>query len=379
LLGIDLLKDLHRLTMGMSLSESNEMPVKNWLVLLEGSLAGFQMNSVVQHQIESNPGAKVKVRKFHGARVHVFKIPLPGGDATQPMKVGLAKLGTTGVLAGDARSVKTFLSARTGKSPGLRANPKLSHVASRIPSGSTFWLAAVPERVVAKVKDLQKIPGLKNLPKLQGMLLSGRLDKDLMITGLAWAQDDQTARMLGDIVRGLVALVQFVPIEDPFAKKLVQSLRVQTDRRQVTVSATLSGDLIAKHAAAKGEPGEPIELRVVKGRLTIKTRQTLDVFIDGKKVGRTPMKRFKVKPGNHLLKLKNSDGKQIVAVKLEDKKDVIIIKNMPGGHDINVEIPNPLPVPPVSPLPPEELELPAPPEPPAPVEPLEPAEPVGPH
>jgi len=323
LLGFDPLKDLHKLTVGVTISDNENLPAEHWLVHAEGNLAGFQPDRLIESGEKQIPGMLPRNRKIHGVDVLVFKLPLPD-EQVKVMTVGVAFLGKQGIMAGDLKAVKATLAARAGKAPGLSANPKLAGLTGQLPKDATFWLAGVPAQIIKKIEKMRQktIPGLpNNLPEVAGLMLSGRVTRDLEATGLAFTEDLQSARVLGDIFKGLLALAQLVPVDEPLVGKLLSSLKVDIKDRAVKVSITLPGELIAEEKPmAAGARGH--------GSLSINTNPWSAVFIDGQKAGNTPLVRVKLKAGRHEIALENKEQgiQKKLKIVIEAGKETKIMK-----------------------------------------------------
>jgi hypothetical protein len=327
LLGFDPLKDLHKVTVGVTISDNENLPAEHWLIHAEGDLAGFRPDRLIESGEKQIPGMLPRNRKIHGVDVLVFKLPLPD-EQVKVMTVGVAFLGKQGFMAGDLKAVKSTLAARAGKAPGLSANPKLAGLTGQVPKDSTFWLAGVPTQIIKKLEKMSRkqIPGLPaNLPEVAGLMLSGRVTQDLEATGLAYTEDLQSARLLGDIFKGLLALAQLVPIDEPVVSKLLSSLKVDIKEREVKVSITLPGELIVEEEI---HPKDAKRKKGGKGKLSINTNPWSVVFIDGKKVGNTPLLRVKLKAGRHEVTLVNKEQgiEQKLKIVIEAGKETKIMK-----------------------------------------------------
>jgi hypothetical protein len=245
LLGFDPLHDLSTLTVGFSLSDNEEMPVEHWIVRIAGKFGKFNLPSLIEAKKKELKSFLLKTRTIQGVEVTLFRIPLDQ-DPKHMQTIGIARPADDTVLAGDLRSIERTLAAWAGKAPGLRANTKLMRMLSRLPTGTSFWLAGNVERVLKKVKGkLGKLPMMPDkLPEIEGLLLTASLANDLTISASAWAADAQSAGLLGDLLRGIAALAQLAPIEEPLVKKAVRSITVDSKDLQVSVSATLPAELL---------------------------------------------------------------------------------------------------------------------------------------
>jgi hypothetical protein len=335
ILGFNPLEDLHRVTLGVTISDNENLPAEHWLIHAEGDLAGFRPDRLIESGEKHIPGMLPRTKKIHGVNVLVFKVPLPD-EQVKVMTVGVAFLGKQGIMAGDLKVIKSTLAARAGKAPGLSANPKLATLTSQVPKDSTFWLAGVPTQIIRKIVKMgrKKIPGLPaNLPEVAGLMLSGRITEDLEAVGLAFTEDLQSARMLGDIFKGVLALSQLVPTDEPMISKFLDSLKVEIKEREVKVSITLPGELIAQEECCpkKKKPCCPEAAKRQSkgmGSLSINSNPWSVVFIDGKKVGNTPLMRVPATAGRHEITLENKKQgiRQKLKIVIEAGKETKIMK-----------------------------------------------------
>ncbi len=278
-LGFDPLTMLSRLSAAVSLSDDRQMPLEYWLVVGEGNLEGFKPNGIIDGLRQSmqvavkskNPKSKIDQKKIfgdvsktrlHGVEVWSVAIPAEKKKKTGSMMIGWAKLDDRTVVTGDMVSMRHFLAAKAGKSPGLMANQKLSKLGPLAAGKSSFWLAALPTEIMLKVDDIKESLGTANLPALDMVLLSGDMDKDVRATAVVWTADNESAKNLSDIARGLIALAQMVRTEEPLVDRLLRSLTVDTEERKVVVSVVLPGELLTKpdeleKALLKKSPRKP--------------------------------------------------------------------------------------------------------------------------
>jgi hypothetical protein len=245
ILGFDPLKDVERLTLGLAVTDDEEMPVKDWLLVLRGDFAGFQLDALAGLlEKEAGPeAAKLKTRteKIHGQEVRLIRVP----DKKVPMDIGFVRPSTNTLVLGSREYLRSYLSARAGKTRALSPATGLGKIASRIPKDASFWVAANPEHFAGHFDKKRSRHGhLKKFPQIENLLVSGRLDKDLYLTAIAQTADKETARNLGDACRGLLALARLLPHDEPKLTELVDRTSLNTSDREVTLKATLPGKWI---------------------------------------------------------------------------------------------------------------------------------------
>jgi hypothetical protein len=281
LLAFDPLKDLEQLTIGFSLADDERMPIRAGLIHLQGNLGAFQLVKLLEAVRQMAPQLPIKQQKIQGVEVATFEVPLEGQAKT--LELGIAQPDERSLLLGTPDALESYLAALKGKGPGLRANPRLSQLVTAVPKGTTLWLAAVPEQIIAKLKKLEKAEGLEkipfmpqNLPKLSGLMLTAEAGKDLKVSAVAFTEDAESTKLLADILRGLGALAQLAPVDEPLAREAIKSLSVQAADQKVVVTAMLSAELLAK--AAQAEDGDDGAEHLERIRLAAGEQKTLTVY-----------------------------------------------------------------------------------------------------
>lgn len=249
LLGFDPLKDVERLTLGLAVTENEDTPVKDWIIVLQGRFAGFKLDALTELlKKEAGPeAAKLKIRteRIHGQEVRLIQVP----DKKAPQDIGLVRPDTKTLVLGSREYLRSYLSARAGKTRALSTETGLGKVVSRLPKDSSFWVAANPERFAKHFEKKRARRGpIKKFPQIENLLVSGRMDKDLHISAVARTADEETAKNLGDACRGLLALAQLLPHDEPQLNELVDRTSIRTSDREVTLQATLPGKWIESHS-----------------------------------------------------------------------------------------------------------------------------------
>jgi hypothetical protein len=242
LLGVDLEKDVHRITMGFSVRDDEDQPVEEWLAVIEGDLKRFKPETARSVLEKEEKDLKLTTRKIHGVTVHTADIP------EEKMVVGLARLSDTRVVVGSESYLRSYLAARAGKAKALGTRSGLGRVIGDVPQDATFWIAARPEHLASQMDKHKNEKELRYLAEIQELLITGRMDKDLKLTLTARTKDDQTAILLGDASRGLVALARLLPHEEPRLRQLADTVKVKVGDRQVSMDATVQGEWLEEEA-----------------------------------------------------------------------------------------------------------------------------------
>jgi hypothetical protein len=293
-LGFDPRTDLQRVVLGGWLSENEKFPLGGFVMAFQGKFAKFQPEQLMGMAKDMLAGAaalgagdevsinadsdkkdwSVEIKKkdkggqgaaaapdvqiarkgLFGQTVFVADVPVPEAPGGR-MKLGLCKVDDQTVFLGDFNALKTTLAARQGKARTLKSGGELGRLTAKVPRDASFWLAMTPQTILERVKKIRpnevKLP--PNLPKVAGLLMSTRVDKDMRVDARAWASDKDSAKILADLVRGGVAMARLAATasEEPLAQKLVGTLQVETSDREVAVSAVIPAEVFEQAQAAK--------------------------------------------------------------------------------------------------------------------------------
>ncbi|NMB74242.1 MAG: hypothetical protein GYA21_03830 [Myxococcales bacterium] len=296
-LGINPLKDIQRLTLAATLPEKSEFSLtlsdedeqreparahghaakasasthiqlarQHFLVVAEGRLAGFKADEVLKlmRSVESPGGTPVESARIQGVPVSVLTLE----DEGQKIRLGLCRLDDGALVLGDLQSLEEMLAARAGQKPGLRDNPVLQSLIDGVKPDTMVWVAAPAQKILDSAREIRDLLKIGDRPlALRGLLVTSHLGSDLALRATVSTEDAQSAQVLSDIAKGVVALAQFAPVEKPQEKMILKSLKAESREREVTVAVTVPGELIREHAA-EGEAGvavvrtERIVLRV---------------------------------------------------------------------------------------------------------------------
>jgi len=319
-LGFDPMKDLQSATAGVTLSDNEDMPVEHWVLQLRGRLGKLDLEKVLKMQGAKAGGVEnfvVKTLSIHGTKVLSFRVPLDQ-DPKQMMTIGFAQPESDMFLAGDLQAIKRTLAARAGKATGLRANQSIMHVISRVPDGSSFWMAGTVQKILSELEELGNLPGLPaGLPKIDGVLLAGTLAEDIHVSATAWTPDKQAASLLGDILQGLLAIAQLAPIDEPLVKKVISSLGVETAEHQVSVSLTVPGELVMQHSPEKTEKTVRRLVMKIGDRRSVSFPGVESLLIENPKVADIDKRK-----GDRVSVKALGEGETTLCVKRKGKSDI---------------------------------------------------------
>lgn len=176
------------------------------------------------------------------------------GDGDQTMAVGFLAPGV--IAVGTADAVRGAVDARkSGRN--ILSNTELMRMVGDIDS-SNAW-------AVGRFDAMAKAGGLpgelqQKMPTLSWFSASGHLNGGISGTFKAEAQDEEAARNLRDMMRGIVAMVKLQAGGRPEMQSLVDSLQLGGEGRTVAVAFAVSADLIdtleQMHAQRSGRPAD---------------------------------------------------------------------------------------------------------------------------
>lgn len=336
-LGFNPLKDIQRLTLAATIPEGSALaltlsgedesrpPAKDrrragtasasahlplarlhFLIAAEGRFAGFKADKLIEAARAVKPDqVPVESLRLQGVAVSAVTID----DEGQKARLGLCRLDDSTLVLGDLQSLEEMLAARAGQKPGLSENPVLKALIEGVKPGAMVWLAAPAQRILDAAPELRRALKLGERPlSLRGFLLTTHFDRDLMVRATVSTEDAQSASLLSDIAKGAVALAQLAPVGDMLEKKIVSSLAAESSEREVTIRATIPGDLIREKAAA-GD-GEVSAIRIETRALVVE-------------VGKSARLSFK-----------SLGSAKVSRVVVEDPKVADVLMNGPDGFSI---------------------------------------------
>ncbi|RME24485.1 MAG: hypothetical protein D6806_09490 [Deltaproteobacteria bacterium] len=281
-IGFQPLRDISTVSMCATLDEKGtaDMPVKEWLIIARGNFEGFAPGRLAAVLgAVSKDSVTVRRRTIKGTEALVLRIPLEV-DTKRMEKVAIARPEKNLLMVGEPRALERALSVRNGKAAAVTANIALKPVLERIPSGATLWIAATTGQIIDKLKKAGKGLNLPaKMPDLEGMLLTVTLGNDIDVSAATRADDTESAKLLADIARGLIALAQLAPVDDPEVKKLLSGIRLEAKGLELLASIRVPGELVRREmteSRREEEEEKEIGRKVVKRRVKrIKLRLTL--------------------------------------------------------------------------------------------------------
>jgi hypothetical protein len=246
-LGLDPLKDLDRVVVGMSGKDETDF---KYLVVIHGTFDPDKLYKAAEAQtrLDADHFALVK----DGKDV-MFKYTPDNGNPLYGTVVDDKTL----VLSGDKKGIATALAVPPkGKAELGR---ELTGLIGKMDDKATLWVAALANGRLEKVKlkGPGANPGIQNqLGNLQTATLVVRVEKDVDLNiGLGMKDTDsaeEAGKTVGELLQTVKGALPFLAANEPKLKPLVESsktLKSEVKDRSVIITAKLAGaaigDLIA--------------------------------------------------------------------------------------------------------------------------------------
>jgi hypothetical protein len=185
----------------------------------------------IAHSIETEPPG-VAWRDVAGTTLYTF---VDAGHAAG----ALALLDDRTLVVGSETSVEQTVRNHAKGASALRSNAPLMELVARVKPGSTFWMVGDQ----SLLENLPRtIPGggdahSLNLPALRSLIVTGDLDPAVSFQATGEALDEASAKNLGDIVRGMLALVAMQG--KPELQQLISAITVTNEAARVHLSAQI--------------------------------------------------------------------------------------------------------------------------------------------
>jgi hypothetical protein len=128
---------------------------------------------------------------------------------------------------------------------GLKDDRDLLALVQSVRPGATFWTAG-DQSLLSQMPQGLPAPGggSLTLPGMRSLIVTGDLDPSVSFEAVAQAADENAARQLGDVVRGLIALATLQASQRPELQQLASALTVTTEASRVRVNGRVSYELL---------------------------------------------------------------------------------------------------------------------------------------
>ncbi|RLB57575.1 MAG: hypothetical protein DRI34_07435 [Deltaproteobacteria bacterium] len=272
-LGFDPFSDISAVSFCATLAENpaGEMPVDNWLVVVEGRFPGFEPGALASLLGDRGQDSfTIKRRRLQGTDTLQIRLPLDQ-DPRRMQTVAVARPDEKLLLVGQPRTLECALAARAGRVAGLWGNRALRPVLERIPGGTTLWVAAMPGHMFDKLKKAGAVTGLPaKLPELDGLLLTVTLGRDIVVSAATRASDAESARLLADLTRGLLAVARLAPLDDELVRQVLGSIKVEAKDLDLQASVRVPGELVEREMKLERQQRQKKRVQRIKLHLVMK-------------------------------------------------------------------------------------------------------------
>jgi hypothetical protein len=191
----------------------------------------------VAHALETQ--RDVTTRTHEGGPLYLFSAGGPGASA-------VAFLDDNAIVLGTQAAVEQTVTSHVQGRGGLKGNPELLALVQSVRPGATFWTAG-DQALLGALPQALPAPGgggSFTLPGMKSLVVTGDLDPSVSFEAIAQAADENAARQLGDVIRGLIALATLQASQKPELQQLASALTVTTDATRVRVNGRVTYELL---------------------------------------------------------------------------------------------------------------------------------------
>ena len=224
----------------------------SFLALVTGRFERYALSRA----IEARKG--VTAKKHEGVTLYLYQEGARGAS-------GVAFLDDETVLMGTQAMVESTVTNWAQGRAGLRDNATLVGLVERVRPGSTFWVAG-DQSLLADMPSSIPLPSQGSsgssrvqLPAVKSLSITGDLEPVLSVEATAEANDENSAKSLADVVRGVVALASLQAQQKPELQALASAVSVTTEAKLVHVSARVPDELF--EALWTGKPAPSAQVR----------------------------------------------------------------------------------------------------------------------
>jgi len=192
------------------------------LVIARGRFDPVRIESLMREQ-----GAQVD--QYRGKRLVSIK------DASHDAALAFAEPGL--LLFGAREGVRGALDAKAGGAAGIKANGEFMALVDGVDEG-TAWSVAKFDSISDRAPLPSAVVG--QLPPINWLAASGRIDSGLHGLVRAEARDEQSAQNLRDVVQGFLSLARLQSSRDPAYKGMLDSVMLNAQGKSVSLSFDLT-------------------------------------------------------------------------------------------------------------------------------------------
>src|SRR5690348_1477227 len=221
--GIKFDRDVDRLLVA-SVGSANAAPKDRSLVIARGRFDPVRIEGLMREQ-----GAQVY--EYRGKRVVSIQ------DATHDATLVFPE---TGLLVFGAREgVRAALDAQAGAVKGIDTNTEFMNLVHGVDDG-TAWTVAKFDELAQNAQFGTASAVMGQLPPINWLAASGRVDSGLHGLVRAEARDEQSAENLRDVVQGFLALARMQGTREPAYKGMLDTVALTADGKSVSLSFELT-------------------------------------------------------------------------------------------------------------------------------------------
>ena len=192
------------------------------LVVARGRFDTVRIEALMRDQ-----GAQVE--QYRGKRLISIK------DASHDAALAFAEPGL--LLFGARDGVRGALDAKAGAAEGIKTNSEFMALVNGVDEG-TAWSVAKFDSLSDRALLPSAVVG--QLPPINWLAASGRIDSDLHGLVRAEARDEQSAQNLRDVVQGFLSLARLQSSRDPAYKGMLDSVTLNAEGKSVSLSFDLT-------------------------------------------------------------------------------------------------------------------------------------------
>jgi hypothetical protein len=220
--GIKFDRDVDRVLIAAVAASDAPGPKDRSLIIARGRFDVVRIEALMRER-----GAAVE--QYRGKRLVVVKDE-PGEAALTFAEPGL-------VLFGPGGGVRAALDAKAGAAQGINANGEFMALVNDVDEG-TAWSVAKFDSISGRAPLPDGV--INQLPPINLLAASGRIDSGLHGLVRAEAQDEQSAQNLRDVVQGFLSLARLQGSRDPAYKGMLDSVMLNAQGRSVSLSFDLT-------------------------------------------------------------------------------------------------------------------------------------------
>jgi len=220
--GIKFDTDIDRILVASMASDDASARPDRSLLIARGRFDDVRIEGLMRDQ-----GAQVD--QYRGKRLIAIK------DATHDATLAFVEPGL--VLFGARDGVRGAIDAKAGAADGIRANSEFMALVGDVDEG-TAWSVAKFDSVSGRAPLPPAV--INQLPPINWLAASGRIDSGLHGVVRAEARDEQSAQSLRDVVQGFLAFAKLQGAREPAYKGMLDSVALTAEGKSVSLSFELT-------------------------------------------------------------------------------------------------------------------------------------------